>query len=227
MPFPQAPTESRCVAESVVELRAAPEGRSGPGTLVGYGATFGNRSRDLGGWFEEIDPGAFGEPGVDGAIDLARHVRVLCRTNHDSNLLLGTTDAGSLRVFLDDVGLRYENDLPDTSYARDLAVLAARGDIRFSSFAFRLLPDGWEWAYGPNDELVRHVTGAQLVDVAPVADPAYWDTSSGLRSLDLDSVRAELDARRAASNHPTPPGAREQAARDRASAINAQIGRGR
>lgn len=227
MPMPLAPTESRCITESVVELRAAPEGRAGPGTLVGYGATFGNRSRDLGGWFEEIDPGAFGVPGADGELDLARHVRVLARTNHDSNLLLGTTDAGSLRLFVDDVGLRYEIDLPDTTYGRDLAVLAARGDIRFSSFAFRLLPDGWEWAYGPNDELIRHVTGAQLVDVAPVADPAYWDTSSALRSLDLDAVRAQLDAGRAASTRPTPPGVREQAARDRASAINTQIERGR
>lgn len=184
----------RSITARPVELRAAPEGESGPGVLTGYAAVWDSESRDLGGFVEVIARGAFGEPIDDtGALNLETHVRVIGRTNHDSNLLLGTTDAGTLRLFLDDVGLRYEVDLPDTSYGRDLAVLARRGDIRFSSFAFRILPGGAEWSYGADDRPIRTVTAAALSDVAPVADPAYWGSSSEMRKhVDLDAVRASL-----------------------------------
>jgi phage head maturation protease len=73
-----------------------------------------------------------------------------------------------------------------------MAVLAARGDYRYSSFAFYCLPDGEQWEFGANDELVRRVTKLHLVDVAPVADPAYWGTSVGLRDFDLDAIRASI-----------------------------------
>lgn len=192
---PGAPTAGgieRRSLERPVEFRAAAEGTDSPGVLVGYALTFNSLSRDLGGWFEIIDPGALGAIALDGAVDLVAHGRVMARTNHDSNLLLGTSDVGTLLLFVDDIGLRYEVDLPNTSYARDLAVLAKRGDIRFSSFAFRLLPDGYEWEYDPEDRLVRRVLRLALVDVAPVADPAYWGSSSEMRSVDLDAVRASL-----------------------------------
>lgn len=179
----------RRAVEQPVELRA---NDGGLGVLVGHGAVFNSPSRDLGGWREVIDPGAFGENTADGTLDLTNHTRVLARFNHDSSLLLGTTDAGTLRLSIDDVGLRYEIDLPDTTTGRDVAALAARGDLRFSSFAFRVLPDGQSWAEDADGSLVRHVSAASLADVAPVTDPAYWGTDAGLRSIDLDEVRREL-----------------------------------
>lgn len=197
----------RRAVEQPVELRAAAEGTDSPGVLTGYAAVFNSESRDLGGWYEVIDPAAFGP---EGDLDLATHVRVMGRTNHDSNLLLGTTDAGTLRVFIDDVGVRYEIDLPNTSYARDLAVLAKRGDIRFSSFAFRTAPDGRTWEYDANDRLVSRVVSAFLADVAPVADPAYWSSSSELTrsAVDLDEIREQLNPK---APDPGPPGERETA----------------
>lgn len=198
--------ERRAIPQRV-ELREAPEGSDSPGILTGYGAVFNQLSRDLGGWFEEIAPEAFGAPGTDGAVDMERHGRVMGRSEHSSKLLLGTTDAGTLRLFLDDVGLRYEIDLPNTGAGRDAAVLAGRGDYAFSSFAFRVLPEGAEWRIDGDDKYVRRVIGAQLVDVAPVADPAYWGSSAELqRAFDLDEVRASLNP------PPAPPGEREQAA---------------
>jgi HK97 family phage prohead protease len=117
----------------------------------------------------------------------------MARRDHQSSALLGTTDSGTLRCFVDDIGLGYEIDLPDTSVGRDTAVLAARGDYRFSSFAFRTPPGGDEWSFNENDQIVRRVLTAQLVDVAPVADPAYWATTSELaRSFDLDAIRASI-----------------------------------
>jgi HK97 family phage prohead protease len=184
------PDFERRSLERPVQLRAAPDGASGPGILFGYGAVFNSESRDLGGFVEEIDPLAFGPVGP---LDLTVHGRILARLNHSNDLLLGTSDAGTLRLFIDDVGLGYEIDLPDTSYARDLAVLAKRGDIRHSSFAFRTPPGGDTWQYAADDRIVRRVLNASLVDVAPVADPAYWDATSALsRTFDLDAITASL-----------------------------------
>lgn len=202
-----------------VELRAAPEGAASPGVLVGYAIVFDSESRDLGGWVEEIDPGAFGEAVEGGQLDLSRHHRVICRSEHDSRFLLGTTDAGTLRLFVDDVGVRYEVELPDTTAGRDAAVLAGRGDYRFSSFAFYTLPGGYAWRENAQGILVRRVTAGVLVDVAPVADPAYWGSSTAVqRDLDLDAVRASL-------NPPAPePSGRDLAATQRARAFTIKPG---
>lgn len=185
---------------SAVEFRAAPEGSDSPGVLTGRAISFNSSSRSLHDWWsgsftEQIDPRALGEAAEGGGVDMALHTRVIARTNHNSDYLLGTTDAGTLRLFLTDEGVDYEIDLPDTSYGRDLAVSARRGDYAYSSFAFRVLPDGEEWQYDENDQLVRRVTGLRLVDVAPVADPAYWSSSTELkRNFDIDAIRAQLDA---------------------------------
>ena len=157
------------------EMRAA--SRDGSiGTLVGYAAKFNKLSRNLGGFVEQIAPGAFNKSLADG-------VRVMARYNNEDSGLLGTTDAGTLRLSADDVGLLYEVDLPDTTVGRDVAALAARGDVRFSSFAFHVPPGGDEWGYTESDFPQRTLLATHLVDVAPVNDPAYLDTSSGLRSL--------------------------------------------
>jgi phage head maturation protease len=77
--------------------------------------------------------------------------------------------------------LAYEVDLPDTSAGRDVAALAKRGDLRYSSFAFHTLED--EWSVTEQGFPLRTLLNVQLIDVAPVNSPAYLDTSTGIRSL--------------------------------------------
>jgi HK97 family phage prohead protease len=173
-----------------LELRAGTGGQK----IGGYALKYATYSQNLGGYVETIHPGTFTKSLADGG-------DVLCRYQHDSDMLLGRTSSQTLRLADDEVGLDYEADLPDTSYARDLAALAARGDVRHSSFAFRCLPDGDSWGFTEMGFPLRTLREAQLVDTAPVVTPAYLDTSSGLRSLaeqrglDLDTV-----ARAAAAN---------------------------
>lgn len=173
-----------------VEFRASDKGS---GVLLGYASVFNRYSQNLGGFVEQVDPRAFNKTLGDGG-------PVFARFNHDDNLLLGTTEAETLRLSVDGTGLRYEIDLPDTTVGRDLRVLAERRDIRYSSFAFRVMPDGDEWDYTPDGFLVRTLTEVQLVDVAPVVNPAYRDTTSGLRSLaehfDLDLEQVKREAQR-------------------------------
>ena len=186
-------TELRYTA-CTVELRATDDGAV---RLGGYALKFGKLSRNLGGFVEQIAPTALAKTLRDGG-------DVLCRYQHEDELLLGRTLSGTLRLSVDDVGLLYEVDLPDTSYARDLAALAARGDVQHSSFAFQAMPGGDSWSLTDDGFPLRTLTELHLVDVAPVVNPAYLDTTSGLRSLaesrhlDFDSVRAAAESERLA-----------------------------
>jgi hypothetical protein len=97
---------------------------------------------------------------------------------------------------VDDTGLDYEVK-PPASRA-DILELVERGDVRHSSFAFRVLDDDW----GTSDQgyPMRTLLNVQLVDVAPVVTPAYPDATAGLRSLaekfgaDIDEVRSMAQA---------------------------------
>lgn len=158
-----------------VEVRAAGETR----TIGGYAALFDSPSQNLGGFREFIAPGAFNRaasrnwPGSG--------TGVLARYNHDDNLLLGNTDSGTLRLSVDETGLRYDVDVPETGNSAGIYELVQRGDVRSSSFAF--MTDDDEWSTDDSGFPVRTLRQVQLLDVAPVNTPAYLDTSVGLRSL--------------------------------------------
>lgn len=169
-----------------IELRAS---TNGIGVLFGYAAVFNRYSQNLGGFVEQVDPAAFNKTIADG-------VEVLARFNHSDDALLGTSLAETLRLGTDGTGLWYEVDLPDTSTGRDVKALAERGDLRFSSFAFRTMED--DWGYTTEDFPLRTLKAVQLVDVAPVVNPAYRDTTTGLRSL-ADRFELDLEEARAAA----------------------------
>lgn len=154
-----------------VQFRASD---SGLGVLTGYAAVFNRYSQNLGGFVEQVDPAAFTK-------SLADNVPVVARFNHSDDLLLGTTESGTLLLEIDGTGLRYDIQLPDTTAGRDVKVLAERGDLSHSSFAFRTMAD--EWGFTPEGFPLRTLQAVQLIDVAPVTNPAYRDTSTGLRSL--------------------------------------------
>lgn len=177
--------EIRTAALGPVELRATPDG---VGQLTGYAAVFNRYSQNLGGFVEQVDPAAFNKTLADGA-------PVMARGNHDDAYLLGTTWADTLHLEIDGTGLRYTVDLPDTSAGRDYKELAARGDIKWSSFAFRTLEDDW----GVTDQgfPLRTLRSVQLVDVAPVNSPAYLDTSVAARSLERALAAKEQQGREA------------------------------
>lgn len=153
-----------------VEVRA---GSNDKMTIGGYAAKFNRMSQNLGGFVEQIDPRFFNGSRGDGWPD------VIARYNHDQNMVLGTTNARTLRLDVNETGLLYEADLP--SSRGDVYELVERGDVSKSSFAFITLEDDW----GVTDQgfPMRTLLDGRLVDVAPVNTPAYKDTDTGLRSL--------------------------------------------
>lgn len=163
-----------------VEFRAATDGL---GMLFGYASVYNRYSQNLGGFVEQVAPGAFKK-------SIGDRTAVIARYNHDDNYLLGTTEAETLRLLDDETGLGYEVDLPDTTSGRDIAFLSKRGDLRYSSFAFYTRDD--EWDVTEQGFPLRTLKAVELVDVAPVNTPAYLDSSAGVRSL-AERLDLEID----------------------------------
>lgn len=151
--------------------------------VVGHAAVFNRLSENLGGFQERILPGAFDDV-------LENDVRAFF--NHDPNHLLARSSSGTLRLSVDDKGLKYEFDVPNTTSGRDLLVSLERGDITQSSFAFTVQGDSWAKENGVD---VRSITKVKrLYDVSPVSIPAYPDANDlavAQRSLAIEKEKQQ------------------------------------
>ena len=157
-------------------------------TIRGYAAVYNSDSEWMGGFYEQIEAGAF---------DSVLENDVRAYFNHDENLLLGRVSSGTLRIGTDKRGLFYEVDLPNTSYANDLVELMKRGDVNQSSFAFLIEKDRWEQRDGITYRIIEKVS--RLLDVSPVSQPAYPDSTSELKR-DLETETKEEVEAAAAEN---------------------------
>jgi hypothetical protein len=127
----------------------------------------------LGDFVEQIDPGAF-EIVTNRQDEDGKPLETRCLFNHDPNHLLGRFPT-TMRMVVDDKGLRYECLLPETR--SDLEELIARGDLKGSSFSFVVSEGGERWTT-ENGQSRRIVTKVKaILDCGPVTYPAYSDSS--------------------------------------------------
>ena len=142
--------------------------------VVGYGSIFNSRSENLGGFYEYISPSAITQETIDNS-----DVRALI--NHDESLILARSTSGTLELNVDEKGLKYRFDIPETSYGKDLAINMKNGNITQSSFAFTVAENGDEWSTDEDGNDVRTITKIdKLYDVSPVTYPAYRMAESDL-----------------------------------------------
>lgn len=186
---------------SEIELRLVPdapgvevrEDENGRTYIRGYAALYNSDSKDLGGFIERLLPGAF-----DDVLD--REYDVYGKYNHDR--LLGRSISGTLKLFKDERGLAYRI-VPKKADA-DVVESIQRGDVRGSSFAFRVAPDGESWYYDNDGVLRRDIKKiGYLHDVGPVDNPAYAQTESYVSHRTLEKAREEA-AKHAARLAPPP-----------------------
>lgn len=166
----------------------------GKRVITGYAAVF-YRSNDPGTEYRLLDDVT--ERIMPGAFDAALRDRadVLGLANHDRSMLLGRTSSGTMRVSVDERGLKYEIDPPDTQAGRDTVTLIDRGDIPGSSFGF--IVKRQEWTDGENRMAYRNIVDVDLIDVGPVTEPAYGSTTASIRSSERAAVEKERDDWRA------------------------------
>ena len=157
-----------------IERRAAAlELRTNGRRLFGVAAPF-LQWTNIGEFRERIEPGAF----TDSIHNTTATRDIVALVDHDRTRLLGRTRNGTLRLAEDDVGLRFEVDLPLTQLGQDTLALVERGDVGGMSIGFRVKRDYWE--NQGRDRTLRKVT---LIDVSVVSSfPAYPQTSVSARS---------------------------------------------
>ena len=188
----EAENEGRARGEALskIETRTTPiefevrEGSDGM-TFEGYAAVFNSPSEPLP-FIERIAPGAFKR-----SIEARNDIKMLW--NHDTSMVLGSTRAGTMRLYEDERGLKVSATLPNTTAGRDAAELLRRGDVDSMSFGFSVPSGGDEWSADGSERTLKSV---RLHEVSIVAFPAYSGTAgtTSVRGLDNVAKRAEVDA---------------------------------
>lgn len=163
--------EKRNLTTNSVEIREDDEGKR---TLTGYAIKWEMKSVTMG-WRrfrEQFKRGAFTES--------LTNEDQLALWSHDTSKVLGRTKNGTLRLFEDEIGLRFELDLLDTTLGDDAYKTIKRGDVDGVSFGFSMLKQEWDEA--DPDNVIRTITKAKLLEISPVAFPAYPDSEVSARS---------------------------------------------
>lgn len=163
-----------------LKTRAAEDGNSPK--IEGYFSVFGS-NYDMGcGMSESIDPHAF-----DNA--LGDDIRALI--NHDDTLVLGRTQAGTLKLHVDEHGLFGSIDInPNDTDAMNLYARVKRGDVSQCSFGFQILDEDTE-VRDDGETVHWTIKRVKLFEVSPCTFPAYENTAIDARKKD----KAEIEKR--------------------------------
>ena len=123
--------------------------RSESRTVEGYALVFDKESRDLGGFIEIIDPSS-----LDGVIEKSD---ILCLLNHNEDkgvLARSKFGVGSLSLLVDETGLKYRFEAPDTALGNELLEGLKRGGT-ISNIHIRIAKD---------------LKGINMIDTKKIAD---------------------------------------------------------
>lgn len=158
--------EYRAVPLNVGELRASQNDDS-IGQIAGYAIVWDTPSTNLP-FTEIIKAGA-----LDG-VDLSG---VLALYNHDFANVLGRVDSGTLKLNIDNHGLHFVLDIPDTTLGHDVYTNIKNGNLKGVSFRFTIADGGEQWQQinGRPTRVISKI--ATMREISLVSVPAYDDTS--------------------------------------------------
>lgn len=157
--------------------------------VSGYAVVFDSPSKNIG-WIETIQRGAITEETIANS-------DVLAKFDHDDSKVLACSKrgVGSLKLELDDTGLKYSFESPNTQAGNELLEYIKRGDITGSSFCFMVSRDeGSEKWYKEDGMIYRTIMKIdKLYDISPVFLPAYEETSCSKRFAEIELTSKEID----------------------------------
>ncbi|MGF9906953.1 HK97 family phage prohead protease [Brevibacillus porteri] len=167
--------EVRYLPVESIEFRSTGEDGS-TNTISGYVVKFNQRSQLIWGeFYEKVAKGAF-------ARSLSENV-IKALWNHRSDFVLGSTKNQTLRLWEDHIGLRFECDLPNSTWGKDAAESIQRGDVDGMSFGFGVRKDSFTYLKD-EDVYERTLIDIDLREVSPTPFPAYPDSEVSQRSID-------------------------------------------
>ena len=178
--------------------------------IEGDAAVF-NTETTIGSMFrEKIRTGAFTRV-------LSEKPDVIAAYNHDWNIVLGRTSAGTLVLTETLNGLHYETKInPKDTEAMNVYHKVQRGDVPQASFAFTVRSEAWTKPQTKGELALREVIEVErLFDVGPVAFGAYPQASASARSQAQTFQQTETPSDQAASSGADEAVKARQAARRR------------
>lgn len=159
-------TEYRAVEINSEELRSS-NVDSSIGQIEGYAIVWDTPSTNLP-FTEVIQEGA-----LDG-VDLSKTIALY---DHDFANVLGRADANTLKLNVDDHGLHFVLDIPDTTLGHDVYTNIKNGNLRGLSFRFTIADNGERWQH-VNGQPTRVISKIETMrEISLVSVPAYDDTS--------------------------------------------------
>lgn len=162
-------------------LREAAEGGGESRTIEGYAIVFGVESRILSDYWDNyreiIEPGAITEERLR-----EMDIKMTMFHNREKILARSTNGEGTLKLTVDDVGVKYSFEAPNTVDGDTALELVKRGDLSGSSFMFWTDERNVSYERRSDDIMLRRVkTIGMIYDMTIAADPAYEQTSVAAR----------------------------------------------
>lgn len=150
-------------------------------TIQGYALKFNQASQPIP-FIEYIKPDALDN------VDLSD---VLLLYGHEYNSILAKTTANTLELTVDDTGLFFKAQLPDTTLGHDTYNNIIAGNLSGMSFGFDIDEDDWLMnEAGDAVHIVNKIKSISEISVTPI--PAYTETSVQVtRSLEKFKKRGE------------------------------------
>lgn len=147
-----------------IEIRSARKAGT-IGVVEGLAVVYSpSLSSDLGGFVETVSRGALSNLG-DGSIQ--------AYYQHNSEQLLATEKANTLRLTDTPKGLHFSIDVPDTTAGNDLLTLAKRGDLTDMSWGFVVKPGGDSWRELSDGRILRTLNDVHIFEISAVSQGAY------------------------------------------------------
>lgn len=162
--------------------------------VEGYAIVFNQQSRQLYDkaskkvFTEIIDPRAVTKTFLDD-----QDVKMLYNHSNDMLLARSTYGFGTLSYEIDEYGVKYRFEMPNTTVGNDVLELIRRGDVWGCSFAFSYAKDGVrdEKRNGQNFRTVIQM--ASIDDFSIVVDPAYLGTYVTTREFSAPEEEPKVD----------------------------------
>lgn len=157
--------------------------------VEGYALLFETSSDGLN--FEEV----ISRESLEGVIARSDVFALLNHSKERGILARSINGAGSLTLEVDEKGLLYRFDAPNTALGNELLENLRRGEINQSSFAFDVDSDKWERKSDGTWKRTINQIG-HLYDVSPVYNAAYSKTSVYMRGKEVEEERLAEEERR-------------------------------
>jgi len=175
----------------ITEIRAAEPTADGSKTLILSGRPILYDTPTL----IKDESGSYTEIIARGALDGADLSDVRLLYNHDLGKVPLARTPKTMALAVDDQGLTFEANLPETAGAKEVYEAVKRGDLSGMSFAFTVPEGGDSYDAATNTRTIRQI--AKVYECSVVPYPAYPTTSIEARS-ERAAALTRLEARQRA-----------------------------